>query len=312
MSSQNIDSVNLSLDNKKDTISTKSDSDNSQEGALILGKKNQLGVKYHTRYIVERKEQNHESFRESLEEFFFPCFAEEIKEHSIFKKIATFLTSEPFILTIHLTAVLLGVLKILLEVREKNGETIEEAHSALECIGVCFVIGLRAWVVNNCFHEIKTLRLNLEKADKTETIRGQKLKIFVRVYIFTMIMFCLISIGCTIAFKLLAHLGWTILSNNCLLALGTGLYGVAESFTGRKKSKISEDHHKMLIHEMSLLLVETQLCQTQEERRTFARKVENFLKALKETPEFSKPQYVKCSQKAAIRESSMMQIISYV
>lgn len=283
------------------------------EGSLILGKKNRTGIKYHTRYAVERERQNHESFKESIREFFFPCLSEELREAVFLKKALKFLTSEPFILTIHLTAVLLGVLKILLEVRDKNGEVIEEAHSALECIGVCFVLGLRTWVVNDFFHKIKLRRVSIEKADKITSVRGRKLKIFVRIYTIVMGLFCITSIGCTIAFKLVAHLGWTILSNNCLLALGTGLYGIAENFTSSKLFKIANDHHKILIHEMSLLLIETQLCKNHEERSALAKRVEEFLKALEETPEFSKPGYITCNRYVSInRETSMMQIVSYV
>ncbi|CAD5111486.1 unnamed protein product [Dimorphilus gyrociliatus] len=311
---KDMDNVNLSMINRKDSANASNDSIyNGLEGALVLGKKSTSEVKYHTRYAIERKQQNHESFKESLEEFFLPCCSDENNENNtIFKKIISFVTSEPFILTLHLTAVILGVLKILLEVREKNGEEIEEAHSALECIGVCIVLGLRTWIINNNFHEIKTLRINIEKADEKDTIRGQKLKVFVRIYSAIMIFFCLTSIGCTIAFKLLAHLGWTILSNNCLLAMGTGLFGIALSFTGRKLSKIKGDHQKLLICEMSLLLSEVLLAKDKTEKDAMNKKVEKFLKALKDTPEFEKPQYLNCDRKITEKEISMLQIVSYL
>lgn len=285
---------------------------NGSEGALVLGRKNPKCKPYHTRFAIERKQQNHESFKESVEEFFFPCCSKESKEESIVRRILMCLTAEPFILCIHLLAVILGVLKILLEVREKNGETFEEAHSALECVGVCLVLGLRAWIIINFFHDIKSLRISVEKAEEKHSVRGRKLKIFVRIYAGIMFFFCLTAIGCTILFKHLAHLGWTILSNNCLLAMGTALYGVAESFTARKLSKIKEDHHKVLIYEMSLLLYEVHKCKNNYERKEMAEKVKLFLSALQDTPEFNKPEYLNCDKNAKIGEASITQLISFV
>ena len=103
----------------------------------------------------------------------------------------------------------------------------------------------------------------------------------------------LVAVGCMVAFKFLAHLGWTILSNNFVLVVAMVCAGLVKDRMDRVISMIREDQHKAVLYEANLLLNEAHSAFSSKSPGQYFYKVNQFLKCLKDTDVFNQPHHIK-------------------
>ena len=93
-------------------------------------------------------------------------------------------------------------------------------------------------------------------------------------------------------FYFLAHLGWTILSNNSCIILISLVAGLIDSRIKSEIDYIKGDQHKAVIYEAVLLLTECAWANSAEEKKRIFGKIDRFCKALRDTDMFQKPDYI--------------------
>ena len=119
-----------------------------------------------------------------------------------------------------------------------------------------------------------------------------------------MVCFCVLccvlvvtSVSCMIAFKYLAHLGWTILSNNFVLVVAMVCAGVVKDRMDRIIAVIREDQHKAVLYEATLLLKEAHEAFSSKAPGQYFYKINTFIKSLKQTDLFDRPDHIKVMDK---------------
>ena len=201
--------------------------------------------------------------------------------------------SQAFLLMLHLAVVVLGVLKECLNLRTVS----EEAHfwhSVVETFIAILIIIIRHVSAWHAFKQLKIQRNKVEYVDPKLGVktRSTALKRLLKCYTTFAIFLILLVIVCFILFYSLAHLGWTILSNNFALIMIMASDALLRGRMTAEGSLMREDHSKAVTYEMSLLLNEAVNVPEGLARERINRRVRKFQEAFKETTMFNQPEYI--------------------
>ena len=243
------------------------------DGSLVLGKG--TDTSYVTRYKIVREKQR-ELIQEDMELDLVPfCFASQRK--SCLGTVWLFVKSEPFLLTMHLTALVFSVLKRTIRDVEIDAN-LELVHACLETFVAVMSLVIRIASGHEKFHEEKVVRKEIEHlpdSGRTHTLK-RMMKIFYIVGVL-LILLLLTSLGLLIAFD---KLHWTIVTTNFALIVG-GIGGnlVMQRLQGMV-SKIIEDQHKAIIYESMLLLKD---CVDQPRSVALTERIKKFCKSVENT-----------------------------
>ena len=158
---------------------------------------------------------------------------------------------------LHLTVVVLGVLKECLNLRTVSKEA-HFWHSVVETFITILIIIIRHVSAWHAFKQLKIQRHKVEHVDPKLGVktRSRALKRLLKCYTTLAIFLILLAIVCFILFYTLAHLGWTILSNNFALVIIMASDTLLRGRMAAEGTLIREDHSKAVTYEMSLLLNE--------------------------------------------------------
>ena len=286
-----------------------------QDGCVILGRDGPSGNTYTTHYVINRKAQREELCSDVLREAFYPCTMEENKG-SCKKASWSIISSEAFMLSLHITVLILGVAKEALDLRTVD-EDLHLIHSLLETIVTLLTIAIRIAVVRYIFKNLSDTVTPMEHVeDPSSDIRGEALRKWLYRFYFLGIFLIIVCVTCFLCFYFLVHLGWTLLSNNFCLVCITVFSGIMVEGLELITSRIREDQHKAVIHETVLLLQEaydTQL-QSKEKREAFYEKARRFTKALMDTELLQRPRHIEPARQASSTWNTMttMQMQSFV
>jgi len=264
-----------------------------QEGCLILGKGANRGNSYLTRFRIQRSLQREEIAAEVCEESCMPCcLAENRRTWKRFLWIC--LTCEPFLLTLHMTALILGVLKEALNLRTVD-EDLHMIHSIIETFVACLVVVTRIAAVWGSYRTCKRDQRDIEYSER-DSLHDDFSSMRRVVVLFTVfaVFLILFAVAAFLVFYFFAHLGWTILSNNFVLIMVTVTSNLVSERLDSEIAKDKEDQHKAVIYETMLLLTEMAWARTREQKEHIYRKVERFCRALRDTEAFSQPHYINC------------------
>ena len=201
--------------------------------------------------------------------------------------------SEAFLITLHLTVVVLGALKEALDLREVN-EDLHLAHSIVETLVTVLIMVIRHVSAWHAFKELKKLRHKVEYIDlhHGEKTRSKVLKKILKGYSVVSVAMTLFAVICFFLFLFLAHLGWTILSNNFALVVAMACDALLRDRMSAEANLVHQDHVKAVTYEMSLLLDEATGAPEGPLRERVNKRVNKFQRSFKNTKLFDQPDYI--------------------
>ena len=263
-----------------------------QDGAVLLGKdESGYDFMYATRVrISSRRIQRDRVSAEVFHDTFVPCCAPEYRMHWR-GRIWGFIRSEIFLLALHLIVITVGLLKIFIH-DAVSEEGLHLAHAVIETVLTCMQVIIRSFLGKDRFHEIKELRMRAEVVLVDGDTRSTAVKFWIFFQIFMSFVLCTLAISVFVLCYLYTHLGWIVLSNNTVMIVSTFISSVTYARLKLMTCRIKEDQHKIALHEAALLLTEMYCAQTPEQRKQVRHRVEQFSKALKESPPFHLPEYI--------------------
>ena len=288
---------------------------NLQDGCVILGRDGPSGNTYTTHYVINRKVQREGLWSDVLREAFYPCTME--KNKGSYKKVLwSIISSETFMFSLHITALILGVTKEALDLRTVD-EDLHLIHSLLETIMALLTIAVRIAVVHSKFKNLNDAVTPMEHVDDLSSgIRDEALRKWLHRFYFLGIFLIIVCVTCFLCFYFLVHLGWTLLSNNFCLECITVSSGLMVERIAAITGRIREDQHKAVIHETALLLQEAYDTQPQskEKREAFYEKARRFTEALMDTELLQRPRHIEPARQASTTGNTMttMQMQSFV
>ena len=266
-------------------------------------------------FRIDHDKQRKDVSSDTRNEACCPCLLPE-KRSSWGKLILTLVTCEPFVLTLHITVLVLGVLKEALNLRTVD-EDIHLIHSIVETVAACLVVVSRLAGAWSIYHDSKKHRTQTQYGHERTNPRPTQ--------IFTVLCVTLLlaNISATLFFYFFAHLGWTILSNNFVLLVLTVSYTLATERLNNHLTRDITDQHKAIIREMMLLSQELQNAVDREHDSRYSltarhrslnsstdnhhsagpvkevsEKIQLFCRAVRDTELFKTPDYIDCpSQK---------------
>ncbi len=205
-----------------------------------------------------------------------------------------FVRAEAFLLTLHTTVIVLGVLKEALDLRDV-AEDIHLAHSLVETLATILIIVIRHVSAWHAFKGLKKIRHEVEYIDINVGVktRSRVLKKILKGYSVISVLMVLFAVVCFLVFWFLVHLGWTILSNNFVLIVVMACDSLLRERMGAEKNLVIDDQRKAVISEMCLLLDEATTAPEGPSRQMVNSRVEKFHKALRDTKLFKQPDYIK-------------------
>lgn len=263
-----------------------------QDGAVLMGKdENSYEFMYATRiHITSRAIQRDRVSMEVFHDAFIPCCAPEYRM-SWRGRIWGFIRSEIFLLVLHLTVVTLGLVKVFIH------DPIEDAdlhllHSVMETFLTCVHLIIRAFHGKDLFHVVKELRLRAEVVLVEGDTRSAAIKFWIFFQISMSFVLCTFAIVTFVICYLYTNLGWIVFSNNAVMLIATCVSTATFSRLKLMTCRIKEDQLKIALHESALLLTEMYCAQEPDQRKQVRHRVEQFSKALKESPPFHLPEYI--------------------
>ena len=133
----------------------------------------------------------------------------------------------------------------------------------------------------------------LQEISTSKVVRGKSLRCIVGSFMALCTCLVLGAIGCAIAFKFLAHLGWTILSNNFVIVVAMVFANIVRIRMDNLIAVIREDQHKAVLYEATLLLEESKVAVTSGEHQNYFNRVDHFKETLKNTEKFDQPGHIR-------------------
>ncbi len=267
-----------------------------RNGCIILGKDAGRGNKYTTRFKIERSRQRELADQGKMFKEYCPCCVKGAN-HSARKFMWNLIRAEAFVLSLHMSVLVLGVMKEALNLRTVD-EDLHLIHSVIETFVSCVVVVIRIASTRHGVKELHEKRESNEVVGSTTNIEAKDINR--EVTIFTVFAISLILADWAAFFMFMyipgANLGWTILSNNTVLLFGTVFANHVGGRISSEMAQINQDHHKAVIYETVLLLTESAMAQTREEKIVINDKVEKFCKALRDTDLFKQPDYITCPE----------------
>ncbi len=219
--------------------------------------------------------------------------------------------AELFLVSLHMLVIVLGVLKEALDLRQV-AEDLHFAHSLVETIATVLIIVIRHVSAWHAFKKIKRTRRKTEHVDVDLGIktRSRSLKVQLKCYSVVSVMIALFAVVCFVLFYFLAHLGWTILSNNAALIWIMACDGLLRSRMGAESRLVLEDHRKAVLCEMSLLLKEATNAPEGPVRDSVNQRVERFQKAFKDTDCLNQPEYISLPENHQMDQFTTLQVFA--
>ena len=243
-------------------------------GTLILSKDTEHC--YVTRYRIVREKQR-EMIREDMLKEMAP-FCLKSERSSVLRTVWQFVKSEPFLLTLHIAALLFSVLKRTIPDVEID-EQMEWVHSFLETAVAVMSLLIRIAAGYEKFHEEKVVRNEIEHC--TDSVRTHTLKVMMRVFYIVGVLLISLLIGALALCIVYEQLHWTIVTTNFALIVG-GIGGnvIMQRLSGMV-SKIIEDQHKAVVYEAMLLL--TECIETPENTSNRTQRIRKFCNSVENT-----------------------------
>ncbi len=265
-----------------------------QHGCIVLGNQD-TGTRYSTRYHIDHDLQRQELGREILLESCAPYCVPRKQGRTFRLALYEFVSADAFLLTLHLAAVVLGVVKEAMDLRT-YAEDLEMAHSLAEIVVAVLLIVLRIVQAHRRFAELKNNAYELEYISpdevQEEDVRGRGLKSWLKGVTLLGVLLILLAVACFVAFYFLVHLGWTVLSNQFCLVV---FLVVANLFSQRVTvalGRIKQDQHRAVLLESLLLLSEARLAYSKQEMDKYFSSVEKFERAVKDTEMVKQPEHI--------------------
>ena len=189
--------------------------------------------------------------------------------------------------------VVLGALKEALDLRTV-AEDIHLAQSIVETLVTVLILIIRHVSAWHAFKKLKKLRHKVEYIDLKRGIktRSRTLKKLLKGYSAISVIMTVFAVVCFFLFYTLAHLGWTILSNNFALVIAMACDALLRNRMGAEANLVSQDHIKAVTYEMSLLLDEATAAAEEPLRQRSNARVEKFQRAFRDTKLFDQPDYI--------------------
>ena len=273
------------------------------EGCIVLGTKAQRGNRYVTRFRIDPVGQQRSAREGICAKECYPCLRapEEEEENKNRSRAGKFLwdvvRSEAFLLTLHVSVLILGVLKEALNLREVD-EDLHLVHSVVETFVSCNLAIIRIVSAWHAFKDLRLKRKDFEVISDHHTLPLAGLR---KALVFFTSVATVLIIGDIIAFFIFkfvpgAHLGWTILTNNALLLYITVSSNQILSRITRELGAIELDHHKAILYETMLLMTELSNARDKNQLEEVQSRVDLFYKALRDTAVLSRPDYIECPQ----------------
>ena len=205
------------------------------------------------------------------------------------------LRSELFLFTLQVTALVLGLLKILAHVEEDDRDR-HLSHAVIETSFACIFVIIRSFVSKEKFHVIKEVRVRNEFVRMASDSRS----ILIKVWVYLQFLIGFTLCGCIVASFVLCYLydkmGWIVLSNQFVMLFSSFLTYLTMHRLDHMINRIKEDQHKIIIHESALLLGELYWAQTEHQRTKAKHHVERFCRGLKMSSSFYRPEYIRCPE----------------
>ena len=183
-------------------------------------------------------------------------------------------------------------MKEALDLREVN-EDLHLARSIVETLVTVLIMVKRHVSAWHAFKELKKLRHKVEYIDLNhgEKTRSKVLKKILKGYSVISVFMTLLAVICFFLF-LLAHLGWTILSNNFALVVAMACDALLRDRMSAEANLVHQDHVKAVTYEMSLLLDEATSAPEGPLRERVNKRVDKFQKSFEDTKLFDQPDYI--------------------
>lgn len=271
-------------------------------GCVELGKDAGRGNVYRTRYRIDHRGQRSELCHELMLEEMVPCCGEKPRR-SCWYMIWAIMRSEAFLFTLHMTALVLGAVKEAANFRQEQ-EDLHLIHSVIETFVSILMVSVRVASCWTAFYHIKKGAKRYEKLPerdenyKKHHVQGHSLKHYLIAFTGLGVFLLLFLISTFLTFYFLAHLGWTIITNQFALVAISVASGLFMARVESAEAIIREDHHKAVLYEATLLLRELHYASTdpnvaQKDRHHAIAQAETFCKALRDTDLFEQPEHIK-------------------
>ena len=274
-------------------------------GCLELGRDAGYGNVYHTRYQIKHADQRTHLCRELLLEEMVPCCGDKARR-SYGRLLWAFIRSEAFLFSLHMTALVLGVIKEAANYREE-AEILHLVHSIIETVVSILMVVIRVVSGWTAFYHVKKSVGKVEKLNEHEDrpkhqVQGVALKRWLKLFTLGGVLLLVFLIASFLCFYFFAHLGWTILTNQFALLAVSIMSSLFMARVARAESLNAEDQHKTALYESVLLLQELYHTaanpkRSPQEQATVLDSVDRFIKALRDTAMFGKPDHIKLSNR---------------
>ncbi len=266
------------------------------------------GTRYSTRYHINHGLQRQELGREIVMESCAPCCVTQKERRKCSMALYEFVSAEAFLLTLHLTAVILGVVKEAMDMRT-YAEDLEMAHSLAEIVVTVLLIVLRIVQAYRRFAELKDNAYELEYISpdevQEEDVRGKGLKRWLNGITLLGVLLILLAVACFVAFYFLVHLGWTVLSNQFCLVVFLVVANLYSERVAEALGRIKQDQHRAVLLESLLLLNEARLAYSKQEMDKYFSAVEKFERAVKDTEMMKQPEHILLEEEEKARDSTI-------
>ena len=260
------------------------------DGCLVLGRDGPTYNLYNTRYYVNRKEQRHNMTQHVILDDCSPCckFA---NQSAVVRAIWSVIRSEAFLLFLQVVVLAIGTTKECFDFRRLPGH-LHFYQSVMEIFITSIQMSIRIFFTWFEFRDMKKHIIEVGYAEGDISVRGKSLHRYVMIFIVSGLAMILLNLILFGVFYTQANLGWTLLTNNVfMLMLATGA-SVLKARLTLIYFKVREDDHKVALLETTLLLRESFLLRSDEERRDYLDRVQRFLTAFKNTPYFNPPGHI--------------------
>ncbi len=268
-----------------------------KHGCIVLGNQD-TGTRYTTRFHIDHHLQRQELGHEILLESCAPSCVPQKQGRTCRLALYEFVSADAFLLTLHLAAVVLGVLGVVEEAMDMQtyAEHLQMAHNLAEIVVTVLLIVLRIVQAYRRFAELKNNAYELEYISpdvvQEEDVRGKGLKRWLKGVTLLGVLLILLAVACFVAFYFLVHLGWTVLSNQFCLVVFLVVANLYSQRVTVVLGRIKQDQHRVVLLESLLLLSEARLAYNKQEMAKYFELVEKFERAVKDTEMMKRPEHI--------------------
>lgn len=227
--------------------------ENGEHVRLRQGKRSVYVTQYRIDHGAEMKKlPSTEVFKQCV-----PCFTCGAmgKQERLVGWIWYLLASKLLLFTVHLCTIVFGVVKEAVEMRQHESmKQLYLVNSFIEIFFTVFVVVMHMLNARMGYIKIRLAVQRLEGFDLNNDKHLRSVKTWMWLLVASGFVHIAVSVGCFIAFHMLLHLGWTVLSNQlCILSMNT-LFAVYDSVMTAAVIKIKDDQQQVVMQEGAMLL----------------------------------------------------------